>query len=198
MTDSPPAPAGAPDLAWPIVGFRQWRLIGGVLKSMFVAGDWLEAEQHARCYAARHDDADVPAKECSCGIYAYYDPVPRTASAATRELVAGVVVLWGQLELHATGMRAEHARLVALELPIGPGRKRRDLVAAAERLSVPAVPHRGLRAAASDDGFPLGFRLRPTASTDPYQRIGTLPSVPWDALAPERRQRYRRRIIPPG
>jgi hypothetical protein len=195
MTTSPVA---APDLVWPIVGFRQWRLVGGVLKSMFVAGDWLEAEQRARCHAGRHDDADVPAKECSCGIYAYYDAVPRMASAGTRELVAGVVVLWGRIELHGGGMRAEHARLVALELPVSPGRKRRDLVAAAERLSVPVVPHRRLGAAAADDGLPLGPGLRPTASSDPYQDGGTLPSVPWDALAPERRKRYRRRIIPRG
>src|SRR5690242_14676977 len=192
------SPVGAPDLAWPVVGFRQWRLIGGVLKSMFVAGDWPDAEQHARCFAARHDDGDVPAKDCSCGIYAYYDPVPRMASAGTRELVAGVVVLWGQIELHASGMRAGHARLVALELPVSPGRKRHDLAAAAERLSVPVVPHRRLRAAAADDGLPIGPALRPTASTDPYQHGGTLPSVPWDALAPERRKRYRRRIIPRG
>ncbi|HEY2770921.1 MAG TPA: hypothetical protein VGI87_10145 [Solirubrobacteraceae bacterium] len=198
MTTSAPAPAGAPDLAWPVVGFRQWRLVGGVLKSMFVAGDWLEAEQRARCYAGRHDDAEVPAKECSCGIYAYYDQVPRMASAGTRELVAGVVVLWGQIELHATGMRAEHARLVALELPISRGRKRRDLVAAAERLSVAVVPHRRLRASAEDDGLPIGPELRPRASLDPYQHGGTLPSVPWEALAPERRKRYRRRIIPRG
>jgi hypothetical protein len=198
MTSSPSASAGAPDLAWPVIGFRQWRLVGGVLKSMFVAGDWLAAEQHARCYAGRHDGTVVPAKECSCGIYAYYDPVPRMASAGTRELVAGVIVLWGQLELHPTGMRGEHARLVALELPLSRGRKRGELAAVAERLAVPVVPHRRLRAAAADDGLPLGPALRPEASADPYQYRGTLPSVPWDALAPERRSRYRRRIIPRG
>lgn len=198
MSGSPPVAAGAPDLAWPIVGFRQWRLVDGVLKSMFVAGDWLDAEQHARCYAGCHGDWEIPAKFCSCGIYAYYDPVPRMASAGTRELVAGVVVLWGQIELHATGMRAEHARLVALELPISRGRKRRALATVAERLSVPAVSHRRLATAAADDGLPLGSALRPVASADPYQHVGRLPTVPWDALAPERRKRYRRRIIPRG
>jgi hypothetical protein len=198
MTSPPPGPAGAPDLAWPIVAFRQWRLVDGVLKSMFVAGDWLEPEQHARCYARLHNDEDVPAKECSCGIYAYYDPVPRMASAGTRELVAGVVVLWGQIELHATGLRGEYARLIALELPLSRGRKRRELAAAAARLSVPVVPHRRLRAAAADDGFPVGAELRPAGSGDPYQYRGTFPNVPWELLAPERRKRYRRRIIPRG
>ena len=39
-------------------------------------------------------------------------------------------------------MRGKHARIVALELPLLAGRKRRAVIEAAERLGVPAVPHR--------------------------------------------------------
>jgi hypothetical protein len=187
----------APDLVDPIIGYRQWRLLDGTLKSMFIAEDWLAASRHAGCYAGRHEPADAPAKDCSCGIYAYYDPVPRMASAGTRELVGGVIVLWGRVELHATGMRAEHARLVALELPLSRARKRREVVAAAQRLGVVAVPHHKLSATALRHGLPLGREMRPSSGpADPYQH--RLPSVPWSALAPERRRRYRRRIIPRG
>lgn len=191
--------ATAPDLVDPIVGFRQWRLADGVLKSMFIASEWRDAEQHARCYVGNHDPANVPAKACSCGIYAYYDLVPRTASAGTRELVGGVVVLWGRVELHVTGMRAEHALLVALELPLTRGRKFREVMQAAESLGVDAVTHRKLKGAASDHGRPLGRELRPARGPGyPYDQIDRLPTVPWSALAPERRRRYRRRIIPRG
>jgi hypothetical protein len=199
MSVRDPAPPTAPDLVDPVVGFRQWRLTGGILKSMFIAEDWRDAEQRARCYVGSHDDAHVPAKACTCGIYAYYDPVPRTASAATPDLVGGVVVMWGRIELHVTGMRAEHARLIALELPLTRGSKRREVIRAAARLGVPAVAHRKLKAMAAEHGLPLGRELRPAVRPGyPYDRTGMLPTVPWEALAPERRRRYRRRIIPHG
>jgi hypothetical protein len=39
-------------------------------------------------------------------------------------------------------MRAGNARIVALELPLGHGRKRAKLIDLAEQLEVPVVPHR--------------------------------------------------------
>jgi hypothetical protein len=57
--------------------------------------------------------------------------------------------------MHATGMRAEHARVLALELPLSRGRKRRGVVEVAERLGVPAVRHRELKAVAAEHGSPL-------------------------------------------
>src|SRR6266508_607415 len=79
---------------------------------------------------------------------AHDGPTPRTASAATSELVAGAVALWGQVELHAHGIRAQHAMIVALALPMSWGSKRRRLVAVANALEVPAVPARRLKATA--------------------------------------------------
>jgi len=165
----------APDLMEAVVGFRQWRLAAPTLTSLYSEVPWPRAELRARCKMGDHDPADVPSHACSCGIYAYYDPCPRTASAATPDFVGGVVVLWGRIELHATGMRAEHARVIALELPLSRGRKRRDVVDVAERLGVPAVPHRELKAVTADHGSPLQRSLRPTRSwaTDgAHQPIG--------------------------
>jgi hypothetical protein len=159
-----PVRCGAPDLIEAVVGFRQWRLAARALTSLYGDVPWPRDELHARCMIGDHDPTDVPANACSCGIYAYYHPCPRTASAATSDLVGGVVALWGHVELHATGMRAEHARIIALELPLSRGRKRRSVVEVAESLGVVAVPHRDLKAVAADHGSPLQRSLRPSRS----------------------------------
>jgi hypothetical protein len=150
----------APDLIIPVVGFRQWRLGEGVLTSMRGGAPWSAAGITARCDRG-HSPAEVPAKNCSCGLYAYYDPCPRTASAATPDLIGGAVVLWGRIEAHAYGMRGTHAKIVALELPLSRGRKRRAVIEAAARVGVPAVPHRSLKAAALEHGSVLQPALRP-------------------------------------
>ena len=119
---------------------------------------------------------EVPAKDCSCGVYAYYDPCPRTASAATPDLIGGAVVVWGRIEAHIYGMRGEHARIVALELPLSRGRKRRAVIEAAELLGVPAVPHRSLKAVALEHGAVLQPALRPkktvTRAANVWSRYG--------------------------
>ena len=86
------------------------------------------------------------------------------ASAGTPDFVAGAVVVWGRVEVHATGMRAEHARIVGLEQPLTYGGKRGELDTVAERLSVPVVPHSRLAALAMAHGLPLDPCLRPAPS----------------------------------
>ncbi len=171
----------APDLCDPVVGFRHWRLVNGALQSMFSVTAWDDtAQMTARCATGRHDPAQTPSSGCTCGIYAYYEPCPRTASAMTRDLVGGAVVVWGRLEAHATGMRAEHARIVALQLPSTLGPKRRMVAQVAAQLGVPAVVHRRLRAVAMTHGQPLPAALRP-----PRQRMPA--ADPWRSLAAEQR-----------
>lgn len=167
MTDLPDLAGPAPDLIDPIIGYRQWRLVGQALSSVFNDTRWDRAQISARCDSHRHHPEVVPDHDCSCGIYAYYDPCPRTASAVTRDLVGGAVVMWGRVELHGTGLRAEHAQVVALELPLSLGSKRRSVLEAAERLGVVAVPHRRLRAAAREQGVPLDPSLRPPRIREP-------------------------------
>lgn len=160
MSALEPAGAVAPDLIAALVGFRQWRLVNGMPTSVYDGAPWLHGRITARCDRG-HDPPEVPAKDCGCGVYAYYDPCPRTASAATPDLIGGAVVMWGRIEAHAYGMRGEHARMVAVELPLSRGRKRRAVIEAAELLCVPAVPHRSLKAIALEHGEVLRPALRP-------------------------------------
>ncbi|HEY2320642.1 MAG TPA: hypothetical protein VGH67_20205, partial [Solirubrobacteraceae bacterium] len=167
MTDVADAGPSAPDLIDPIVGYRQWRLAGGTLMSLFNDTRWRRVDLTARCDGGEHHPECVPDHLCGCGIYAYYDPCPRMASAGTRDLVAGAVVLWGTVELHGTGLRAEHAQIVALELPMSLLAKRRSVLEVAEQLGVPAVAHHRLKSLARRHGVPVHASLRPPRVREP-------------------------------
>lgn len=148
----------APDLITAVIGFRQWRLCGTELCSVRTDDRWHRGVHTATC--DRHAEP-APVNGCTCGIYAWYEPTPRGASAATRDLVAGAVALWGQIELHAHGMRAEHAVIVALALPYSWAGKRRRVRAAAAALEVAAVPARRLKAASLQHGALIPRSMRP-------------------------------------
>jgi hypothetical protein len=155
----------APDLIEPVIGYRQWRLREDRLCSPFRDETWEDVELHAGCDHG-HSADEIPVAGCGCGVYAFYDQPPRSASPAP-DLVAGAVVLWGALQLHGGGMRASHARIVGLALP-PPTVASARLLIAADYLEVPAVPFRGLRALAAQHGHEL------TASLRPRRRL------PWD------------------
>ncbi len=142
----------APDLIGAVIGFRQFAVRDGELWSVLAPYRWTPGAHTAVCLAKVSHDEPVPAKHCTCGFYVRYTPPPRGASLTTPDLVAGGMAVWGRIELHAHGMRAEHAAVVALALPFSYGRKRRDLLLAAESLAVPAVPARRLVAAATKHG----------------------------------------------
>ncbi len=139
-----------------------WSLHDSELWAPRATDRWRRGVQTAHC---DHETHDAPANGCACGIYAWYAPPPRGASAATRDLVAGAVALWGQIELHAHGMRAQHAMVVALALPFSWGDKRRRILAAAAALDVSAVPARQLKAAALQHGELIPRRMRPPDTT---------------------------------
>ena len=169
--------ATAPDLIRAVIGFRQWRLHGEELRSLHADDRWGRGLQTARCLGEAAHEGPAPQNGCTCGFYAWYAPSPRTASAGTSELVAGAVALWGQVELHAHGIRAQHAMIVALALPMSWGSKRRLLVAAADALEVPAVPARRLRAAALEHGAVIPRSMRPPDTT-PNKRAAPGPPDP--------------------
>jgi hypothetical protein len=152
----------APDLITAVIGFRQWRVVGTDLWSVRAEDRWRRGVHTAQCLSHPHR---APANGCTCGIYAWYGPTPRGASALTRDLVGGAVALWGQIELHAHGMRAQHAMVVALALPFSRGIKRRHIIAAADALEVPAVPARRLRATALAHGDLIPRGMRPPDTT---------------------------------
>ena len=158
----------APDLIAPVVGYRLWTVHGDRLYSPFRGDVWDDVELRARCLLGTHDPSDVPATDCNCGVYAYYDQPPRS-SAVSRNLVIGAVAVWGQLELHGAGMRVSHARILALAQPPTTGRKRRMLVAAANYLEVPAVSFRQLRRVAQKIGSPAPRCLRPPRTPLPWE-----------------------------
>lgn len=155
--------AAAPDLIRAVIGFRQWRLHDGGLWSLHAEDRWGRGLQTAVCLGdAAHA---APQNECTCGFYAWYSPTPRGASTATPDLVAGAVAMWGNVELHAHGMRAQHAMIVALALPFSWGAKRQALLAAARDLEVPVVPARKLKKTALEHGDLIPKRMRPPDTT---------------------------------
>ena len=169
----------SPDLIEPVIGFRHWRMGQTGLLSITCDEQWQQATMTARCLAGddqnHHPQQAAPASACSCGIYARYTPCPRTASAPARDYVAGAVVLWGAIELHASGMRAQRCRIVALALPLSRWRKRDRLVEIAERLGLPAVRHHDLKSIAGRYGAPIPVEMRP--------RLSPAVSAQWTAAA---------------
>jgi hypothetical protein len=155
----------APDLMHPVLGFRLWRVEDDALWSPYADHRWGRGRQTARCIAGprRAHAGPSPGHACTCGIYA---PCPRLASAATSDLVGGAVALWGQLELHPTGVRAQHAMVVALALPFSRWAKRQRILAVARALEVEAVPARRLVATASAYGAPVPRELVPRPARD--------------------------------
>ncbi|MGO9821968.1 MAG: hypothetical protein ACLPTJ_15145 [Solirubrobacteraceae bacterium] len=162
----------APDLITAVIGFRQWRLRGTELWPLRANDRWLRGVQTAHCDRAI-DHGPAPAKGCTCGIHAWYLPPPRGASAATTDLVAGAVALWGTIELHAHGMRAQYAMVVALALPFSRGDKRRRIIAAAAALEVRAVPAHKLQAEALEHGELIpGWMIPPDVMPNKRQAPG--------------------------
>jgi hypothetical protein len=158
-----------PDLIEPVIGYREWVVIGEELLSPLARMRWdagpMRAECLARCRRAgglwrqpspHHGPA--PDSDCVCGIYALFTPHDRRGRDPLA-LVRGAVVLWGRIEVHATaGMRAEFARIVALALPSPPSRPG-PVIRVAQLLGVEAVPGEQLTQAAAAHGQPLPSSL---------------------------------------
>jgi hypothetical protein len=103
----------------------------------------------------------VPGHHCDCGLHAWYRPCPRLGYAVP-DLVGGAVALWGWVELHPTGLRAQYATVIALVLPLARTAKRRRVVGIADALRVDAVPARELETVALRHATPVPAGLAPT------------------------------------
>ena len=172
MTAGRPGEMPAPDLVQPVIGYRLWRLgDDDALYSPYVEERWQRGVHTATCRAERADhDEPAPGPDCSCGLHAWYEPCPTLSWAATRHLVAGAVALWGDIELHPFGMRAERGMVLALALPPWSGTKPRRITELAAMLDVEAVPARRLEAVARRHGAPIppGLAPEPRASRAAY------------------------------
>jgi hypothetical protein len=154
MTPAALAAARAPDLVEAIVGYRQWRVQDATLFSPYVDYARARGVNTARCEVADGHPDPAPAHRCVCGLHAWYRPCPRLGSAVP-DLVAGAVALWGDVELHITGLRAQYAAVVALVRPLAHTPKRRRVTEIAEALEIDVVPAGALQACALRHGRPL-------------------------------------------
>jgi hypothetical protein len=132
-------PAGAaPDLIEPVVAFRNWRLVDGVLTSPYTGVCWDEPLLCARCLS----DGEIhlaPDPDCDCGVSAYHEAQLRFSTVDFRG-VSGIVTLWGRVEAHPDRLRGEYARVEALAVYSRWSRRQRTGVeAVAAQLGVDVV-----------------------------------------------------------
>jgi hypothetical protein len=179
----------APDLVAPVVGFRDWRILDGQFYSRHLPVVWSEPLMAARCrpqagarFMASTDPAPhrAPGPDCSCGVYAYYRPTGDAPLVDVRA-VSGIVTVWGNVETHADGMRAEFARVEAIAVySRWPSWKRDEVRAAAETIGVDLVDQDELEAAAARYGEPMPAALIPSPEPEPRRR--RLSVGPWPVL----------------
>lgn len=163
-----------PDLISPVIGFRKWRVVGDHLSSPYVPVRWDEAVVHARCYPANRsllfgvgwldEPHAAPHPSCKCGVYAWHSlPAPGPVPDPGRAF--GVVALWGRLEVHRDGMRAQHAAIKALGLAPALGAAYRGTMEGiASGLGVELVDERELPEAALRHGTPVPTALVPDSA----------------------------------
>jgi hypothetical protein len=163
----------APELIEPVVAFRAWRVLDDRLLSPYIPCRWDGRVLHAVCFDANRrlfapaargwlaGPHRSPHPDCQCGIYAYHRP--GTQGYYGEWLwTEGVLSVWGRIEAHADGLRAEHGRIEVLARPPRSDPERRSAVdAVAERLGVELVARDALAAVAQALGGPLPATLRP-------------------------------------
>jgi hypothetical protein len=105
----------APDLIEPVAAYRKWRVVEGHLRSLYLPVFWTERVQCAVCRAEQGDGPRhmAPGSACTCGIYASHKPDLEFPTIDYRG-VSGVVTVWGSIEVHDDGLRAEYAQVEAL------------------------------------------------------------------------------------
>jgi len=163
--------SGAPDLAHVVAGFRSWRVANGRLMSPYIPCRWDGRVIHAECFDANRvlqqgrgwlrEPHSSPHPDCQCGIYAYDRPGLRSYYGEVW-WCEGVITAWGRLVVHASGWRAEHARVEALAVPeLGDPRLVDAVGAIAERLGVALVERSQLDSVAEAAGGLVPEALRP-------------------------------------
>ncbi len=163
--------SAAPDLIEPVAAFRAWRIVGDRLMSPYIPLRWDGRTMHAECFPANRrlefgrgwlaDEHASPHPDCRCGIYAYHRPGTRTWFGEFL-WVEGVVTCWGRIEAHASGLRAEHARIEAFALPPTADPDREQTVGAiAAALDCPVIAADEQLAWAARVGAPIPPQLLP-------------------------------------
>jgi glycine cleavage system H protein len=145
----------APDFLEAVVGYRAWHVEpdGRLRPWTFTSLAWEPGVNEAVC--ARDVRHQPPVADCMCGLYALTDPADRRLDFRADQAV-GAIAAWGDMEVHRTGFRAEHASITALALPDRADHDQRvALELAARRYGVSLVPPEQLSAEALRHGTPL-------------------------------------------
>jgi hypothetical protein len=182
----PDRPAGAglwsvPDLIEPVIAYRAFRAMGARLQSPYMRVLWDEPTLAAVCGRSGESAHPAPHPGCSCGIYAAFRPALDFARIDYRGVI-GIVSLWGRVEVHEAGMRAEHARVEALSVYHRWHRRQKRAVATiAEELAVDLVELDRIEEGATRYGEPLppALHLDPSSarSSSPLPRNAQLVSA---------------------
>jgi hypothetical protein len=166
----------APDLIEPAVAYRNWRAIGGRLRSPYLPVFWDERVLPARCRRSPEGEgAQVahfpPHRGCTCGVHAYHEP-DLDFPTVDYQGVAGIVTVWGRVEIAPDALRAEFARVEALgTYSRWSHRQQQNVAQIAARLGVDLVDMGELAEAAAR----YGQRLAPASLHDQaheLERIG--------------------------
>jgi glycine cleavage system H lipoate-binding protein len=143
----------APDFFEPLIGYRAWHLSPRaelVPWSLAASGAWVPGVNTAVCHAGKKHHP--PAADCMCGLYALASARDRRLHGSEGQIV-GAIAAWGDIELHRTGFRAEHAAVVALAEPLDGDSELAKR--AAERYEVALVPREELQITALRFGQPV-------------------------------------------
>jgi hypothetical protein len=168
--DSLPAPfPPVPDLFERVYAFRDWRIAPEGLTSPRTGVVWPARTLAAECRPRTVEDFvrpphGAPGRGCSCGIHGYLRPGYETSRVDYRG-VTGIITVWGDVEVHDDGVRAQFARVEALGVY---SRWTRRQVAAvhdvADELDVDLVDLDDLEEAASRYATPVPAGLVPAPS----------------------------------
>jgi hypothetical protein len=105
----------APDLIQEVTAWRTWTVKDSHLTSMSFRDRWgkhMSAECHLHGKRDVFDvEHKVPFESCGCGLYGFYE---YEEVKSRRCDAVGVVKYWGECQAHQTGLRAEHAKVVAV------------------------------------------------------------------------------------
>lgn len=115
-----------------MLGWRLWRLHGGVLRSWALTHDWTPGPNQARCRTPlRLPCPNPPGPGCHCGFWALASPLDCLMRGRQEGTgwwpVMGLMRGWGSVALHGQeGFRAEYAAIVCLfsDWPFVPGQVR--------------------------------------------------------------------------
>lgn len=111
MTAAEPVPLVPGELR----GYRQFLLLDDGLYPVvhWAAGPWEDGRQVARCSVGA--DHAVPARDCTCGLYGWYDPSGTSGSYGGAR---AVIAVSGRVVLGDRGFRAARGRVEAVALPL--------------------------------------------------------------------------------